>query len=82
MKRILCLLLVCLGWDRAVPAQDNAAAPVATVFQIGTADHDYREFALAGNHGAYLELFPRDVTFVGRQKPAQTGLALYPARAG
>ncbi len=82
MKRILCLLLVCLGWDRAVPAQDNAAAPVATVFQIGTADHDYREFALAGNHGAYLELFPRDVTFVvGKSQPKQDWPFIQPGPA-
>ena len=70
MKKILCLGLACLGWNYSAPAQDKAAAPAVPVFQIGVADGDYREFALAGNYQAYLKTFPRDVDFVvGQSDP-------------
>src|ERR1019366_6673970 len=53
MKKLLCLGLVLIGWNYSARAQDKAAAPAATVFQIGVADGDYREFALAGDYQAY-----------------------------
>src|ERR1022692_4188043 len=57
------------------PAQ-HAATPLAStvvkVFQIGTADGDYHEFALAGNYGAYAQTFPHDAEFVvGTSDPAK-----------
>jgi alpha-mannosidase len=70
MKRLLWLGLACLGWNYSAPAQDKAAAPAVTVFQIGVADGDYREFALAGNYQAYLQSFPHDAEFVvGQSDP-------------
>ena len=70
MKKLICLGLVILGWNNSTPAEDKAAAPAATVFQIGVADGDYREFALAGNYQAYLQTFPHDADFVvGQSDP-------------
>ena len=70
MKKLLCLGWVCLGWNGSAPAQDKAVAPVVTVFQIGVADRDYREFALAGNYQAYPQTFPHDADFVvGQSDP-------------
>src|ERR1035437_6657935 len=70
MKKLICLGLVLLGWNNSTPAQDKAAAPAVTVFQIGVADRDYREFALAGNYQAYLQTFPHDANFVvGQSDP-------------
>ena len=70
MKTLICLGLVLLGWNCPVPAQDTAAAPVRIVFQIGVADGDYREFALAGNFQAYLQNFHHDADFtVGQSDP-------------
>jgi alpha-mannosidase len=47
----------------------RAESPKA-VWQIGTVDHNYQEFALAGDHQAYLKTFPRDVAFtVGKSDP-------------
>ena len=70
MKRLLWLGLACLGWNYSAPAQDKAAAPAVTVFQIGVADADYREFALAGNYQAFAQTFPHDADFVvGQSDP-------------
>ena len=71
MKKLLCLGLVCFGFTLALPAQEQAAAH-RKVFQIGTADGAYHEFALAGNYGGYLQAFPHDADFVvGRNDPAK-----------
>ncbi len=70
MRMLLCLGLVCLGWNYSASAQDKAAAPPVTVFQIGVADGDYHEFALAGNYQAYQQTFPHDADFVvGQSDP-------------
>ena len=70
MKTLICLGLILLGWNHPLPAQDTAAAPAATVFQIGVADGDYHEFALAGNYQAYPQTFPHDVDFtIGQSDP-------------
>ena len=70
MNKLLWIGLACLGWNQSAPAQDKAAAPAATVFQIGVADGDYHEFALAGNYPAYPQTFPHDVDFtVGQSDP-------------
>ena len=67
MKKLLCLGLACLGWNCSAPAEDKAAAALVPVFQIGVADGDYREFALAGNYQAYAQTFPHDADFVVAQ---------------
>ena len=41
------------------------------MFQIGTPDGDYREFAIAGNYAAYPQQFPRDVDFIVGQSDPQ-----------
>ncbi len=70
MKKLFCLGLVFIIWIRSTPAEDKAAAPAATVFQIGVADGDYREFALAGDYQAYARTFPHDADYVvGRSDP-------------
>ena len=70
MKTLIFLGLVLLGWNCSVLAQDKAAAPAVTVFQIGVADADYQEFALAGNYQAYAQTFPHDADFVvGQSNP-------------
>jgi hypothetical protein len=71
MKTLLCLGLACLGWNHLASAQDKAAAPPVTVFQIGVADGDYHEFALAGNYQAYAQTFPHDADFVVGQSDAR-----------
>ena len=72
MKELLCLGLVCIGWALSAFAQEQPAAAAVKVFQIGTADGDYREFALAGNYGAYAQTFPHDAEFVvGTSDPAK-----------
>jgi len=48
MKTLTCFGLVLLGSNYPLHAQNKAAAPAATVFQIGVADGDYQEFALEG----------------------------------
>src|ERR1035441_8804707 len=70
MNKLLWIGLACLGWNQSAPAQDKAAAPATTVFQIGVADGDYHEFALAGNYPAYPQTFPHDVDFtIGQSDP-------------
>ena len=70
MKTLLWLGLACLGWNYSAPAQEKEAAPAVTVFQIGVADGDYHEFALAGNYQAYPQTFPDDVDFtIGQSDP-------------
>jgi alpha-mannosidase len=82
MNKLICLGLICLVWAHAAPAQDKAAASTATVFQIGAADGDYREFALAGNFGAYVERFPRDADFtVGNSDPGKDWPWIHPGPA-
>ncbi|MGD0259334.1 MAG: polysaccharide lyase family protein [Verrucomicrobiota bacterium] len=79
MKKLLWLGLACLGWNYSSPAQDKAAAPVVTVFQIGVADGDYREFALAGNFQAYAQTFPHDADFVvGQSDPKKDWPWIHP----
>jgi alpha-mannosidase len=71
-KGLICLGLVCLVWTNSAPAQDKAAAPAVRVFQIGVADSDYHEFALASNYQAYPQTFRQDVAFqVGKSNPGQ-----------
>ncbi|MGA2864760.1 MAG: polysaccharide lyase family protein [Verrucomicrobiota bacterium] len=82
MKRLIYLGLVCLGWSYAAPAQDKASAPATSVFQIGVADGDCREFALAGNYAAYAQTFPHDVEFVvGKSEAKQDWPWIHPGPA-
>ena len=71
MRKLLCLGLACLGWNCLAPAEDKAAGTPVTVFQIGVADADYHEFALAGNYQAYAQTFPHDADFVVGQSDAR-----------
>lgn len=49
------------------------------LWQIGTADQQYREFALAGDHASYNKTFPNDVTFtIGRSDPAKDWSWIHP----
>ena len=82
MKKLLWLGLACLGWNHSVPAQDTAAARAVTVFQIGVADGDYQEFALAGSYRAYRQTFPRDADFVvGQSDPRKDWPWIHPGPA-
>ena len=82
MIKLICLGLVWLGWTYSAPAQQQAAAPAAKVFQIGVADGDYHEFALAGNYQAYPERFPHDVDFVvGKSDPKEDWPWIHPVPA-
>ena len=63
-----------IGWTGGVLVTLAAAAataePPKAIWQIGTADHNYQEFALAGDHQGYRKAFPQDVVFrVGRSDP-------------
>jgi alpha-mannosidase len=41
-----------------------------TLWSIGTPDKDYKEFAIAGRYGEYVNRFPKDVTFrIGPSRP-------------
>jgi alpha-mannosidase len=71
MKKLFWLGLACLSCSFPASAQDTAAAPSGTVFQIGVPDGNYQEFALAGNFQAYLQTFPKDVDFVVGQSDAK-----------
>ncbi|MGC8785436.1 MAG: polysaccharide lyase family protein, partial [Armatimonadota bacterium] len=54
----------------------------AFLWQIGVADGDYREFALAGRHTEYLRLFPDDVQFrVGQSDPGRNWSYIHPGPA-
>jgi alpha-mannosidase len=49
-----------------------AWAETNVVFQIGVADGDYHEFAIAGDYSQYPEKFPNDVNYtVGQSDPAR-----------
>ena len=61
MKRILVWNLLCLASMCGFSAQ---CAGGATVFQIGTADRGYDEFAIAAQNGQFPREFPHDVDFV------------------
>jgi hypothetical protein len=79
MKKLIWLGLVCLVWNYSAPAQDKAATPAVTVFQIGVADGDYHEFALAGNYQAYPQTFPHDAGFVvGQSDPRKDWPWIHP----
>ncbi|HIE53463.1 MAG TPA: hypothetical protein EYP85_17055 [Armatimonadetes bacterium] len=57
-----------------------AAGEAKRLWAIGAADDDYREFAIAGNYGAYPRAFPRDVTFVvGQSDPQKDWPYIHPA---
>ena len=82
MKKLICLGVVCIGWTYSTPAQQQAAAPAVTVFQIGVADGDYHEFALAGNFQSYAQTFPRDADFVvGKSDPKADWPWIHPGPA-
>ncbi len=82
MKKLLCLALVWLGCHWVLPAQETNAAPAVKVFQIGVADGDYHEFALAGNFQAYPQTFPRDADFVvGKSDPGKDWPWIHPGPA-
>jgi hypothetical protein len=50
----------------------SAHAVEKTVWQIGQFDHNYAEFAIAGNNRAYRTAFPNGVVFrVGKDDPAK-----------
>ncbi len=65
MNKSICLVGFCLAWIYSA----NAAN---TVFQIGTADKDYREFAIPGDWQDYRAKFPTDADFtVGQSDPSK-----------
>jgi len=67
MKRHLYFGLICLASIGHALARETTV-----VFQIGTPDGDYREFAIAGNYAAFRRQFPHDVDFVvGQSDPQQ-----------
>jgi alpha-mannosidase len=69
MKPIIAwsLFYLALAGSFVAPAVDGA-----TVFQIGSPDDDYGEFAIAGRYGQFSKEFPRDVDFVvGKNDPKQ-----------
>ena len=53
----------------APPSANVAAAASRTLWQIGTPDGSYGEFAIAGHFADYARSFPRDVTYrIGSSK--------------
>ena len=83
MKKLLCLGLVCLGCESRLPRRNKAAGTAVKVFQIGVADGDYREFALAGNYQAYPQTFPHDADFVvGQSDPKKDWPWIQPGPSG
>ncbi|MGH7979944.1 MAG: polysaccharide lyase family protein, partial [Limisphaerales bacterium] len=65
MKKLI-LLVWALELVRAAQADSSG------VFQIGKADRDYHEFAIAGNYSQYLKQFPRGVNYtVGKSDPGR-----------
>ncbi|MDE3066215.1 MAG: hypothetical protein KGJ60_01550 [Verrucomicrobiota bacterium] len=67
-KTIRSALLCCFG----VGCLAFRATGGPAVFQIGVADGDYHEFAIAGDWAAYPKQFPHDTDFVvGRSDPAR-----------
>ncbi|MGO8931242.1 MAG: polysaccharide lyase family protein [Limisphaerales bacterium] len=79
MKTLICLGVVLLGWNYSVLALDNAAGPARTVFQIGVADRNYEEFALARNYQTYPQTFPHDADFVvGQSDPKKDWPWIHP----
>ena len=58
-----------------------ALAQETVVWQIGQFDNDYNEFAIAGNHGAFSQAFPGDITFhAGQDDPAKAWPFIQPGR--
>src|SRR5262249_45085766 len=73
MPKISCLgvLLFCLS--------AGAVDKPATIFQIGAADGDFHEFAIAGNEKNYPKQFPNDVNYVvGRSDAKQDWPFVHP----
>lgn len=62
--------LVCIVWIACLYLASMRAKGGPLVFQIGTADGDYHEFAIAGKHVDYQKQFPNDVNFVVGQSDA------------
>ncbi len=61
---------ICLVWLYAMACAARADSNV--VFQIGTPDGDYHEFAIAGNYSQYQQQFPNDVNYtIGQSDPAR-----------
>lgn len=58
------------GLACVVTAMLPLASPAATVFEIGKADGDYAELAIAGKHGDFPKRFPSDVSFTIGQSRA------------
>ncbi len=82
MKTLFYLALACLIWCAAVPAQETGASPPSTVFEIGTQDGDYREFALAGHYASFPQRFPGEVAYeVGTSDPKQDWPWIHPGPA-
>ncbi len=65
MNKLIAFTAFCLVCIGSVNAAD-------TVFQIGTPDNDYREFAIAGHWEEFTMKFPNDADFtVGQSDPAK-----------
>ena len=65
MNKTFLLLLLCV-------LSCSAWADGNLVFQIGTQDSDYHEFAIAGDYAQYPDKFPNDVNYVvGQSDPAR-----------
>lgn len=68
MRRIITWSLLCFAsmWGLCALRADGA-----TVFQIGTADHDFSDLAISGHYGQFPKQFPNDVDFVVGQSDAK-----------
>ncbi|MBN1514134.1 MAG: hypothetical protein JXB13_19105 [Phycisphaerae bacterium] len=59
-----------LAWVCALASLTHGAE---VLWQIGTVDHDYGEFAIAGNYSGYSGTFPNDVDYTIGTDEAGTG---------
>ena len=65
MNKTIAWISFCFAWVVSI----NAAN---TIFQIGTPDGDYKEFAIAGDYHTYPDQFPNDVDYtVGQSDPSK-----------
>lgn len=68
MKRIIAWSLFCVASTLGLCAE---RATGAIVFQIGTADHDYGDLAIAAHYRQFPKQFPNDADFVVGQSNAK-----------
>jgi hypothetical protein len=72
-RAALVLLVICPSLAGAAQAENRL------LWQIGSPDGSYREFAIAGRFADYPRSFPKDVTYlVGRSKPGRDWPYIHP----